>query len=69
MENACCLVNRPPSSVLEDKTPHEVWTGRKPFLSHLRVFGCHAYVHVPKDKEPSWIVNLKGASLFGIMIF
>ena len=48
METACYLVNRSPSSVLEDKTPHEVWTGKKPSLSHIRVFVCDAYVHVPK---------------------
>ena len=51
METACYLVNRSPSSALEDKTPHEVWTGKKPSLSHLRVFGCDAYVHVPKEKR------------------
>jgi len=28
-----------------------VWTGKKPSLSHLRVSGCDAYVHVPKDKR------------------
>eukprot|EP00253_Pinus_taeda_P020099 PITA_20099 len=36
METACYLVNRSPSSTLEDKTPQEVWTGKKPSLSHLR---------------------------------
>ena len=51
MEIACYLVNRSPSSTLEDKTPHEVWTGKKHSLSHLRVFGCDAYVHVPKEKR------------------
>ena len=56
VETACYLVNRSPSSALEDKTPHEVWTGKKPSLSHLRVFGCDAYVHVLKDKR----VNLDG---------
>ena len=45
------MVNRSPSSTLEDKTPQEVWTGKKPSLSHLRVFGCDAYVHVPKEKQ------------------
>ena len=50
VETTCYLVNISPSSVLEDKTPQEVWTGTKPSLSHLRVFGCDAYVHVPKEK-------------------
>eukprot|EP00253_Pinus_taeda_P008703 PITA_08703 len=36
VEIACYLVNRSPSSALEDKTPPEVWTGKKPSLSHLR---------------------------------
>ena len=51
VETACYLVNISPSSTLEDKTPHEVWTTKKPSLSHLRVFGCDAYVHVPKEKD------------------
>ena len=51
METACYLVNRSPSLALEDKNPHEVWTGKKPSLSHLKVFGCDAYVHVPKEKR------------------
>jgi hypothetical protein len=47
----CYLVNRSPSSALDDKTPHEVWSGKKPSLQHLRVFGCDAYVHVPKENR------------------
>ena len=50
MGTACYLVNKSPSSSLEDNTPHEVWNSKKPSLSHLRVFGCDAYVHVPKEK-------------------
>ena len=45
------MVNKSPSSVLEDKNPHEVWTGKKLSFLHLRVFGCDAYVHVPKEKR------------------
>jgi len=37
--------------MLEDKNPQEVWNGKKPSLSHIRVFGCDAYVHVPKEKR------------------
>eukprot|EP00253_Pinus_taeda_P009995 PITA_09995 len=50
METTCYLVNRSPSSMLEDKTPQEIWTNNKPSLSHLKVFGCDAYVHAPKEK-------------------
>eukprot|EP00253_Pinus_taeda_P021782 PITA_21782 len=42
VDTACYLVNRSPSSALEDK---------KPSLSHLGVFGCDAYVHVPMEKQ------------------
>jgi hypothetical protein len=45
----CYLVKRSPSSALDDKTPQEVWTGKEPSLTHLKVFGCDAYVHVPKE--------------------
>jgi hypothetical protein len=48
---ACYLVNRSPSSALGDKTPQEVWTGKEPSLTHLKVFGCDAYVHVPKENK------------------
>eukprot|EP00253_Pinus_taeda_P035574 PITA_35574 len=50
VDTTCYLVNRSPSLALEDKTPQEVWIGKKPSLSHLRVFGCDAYVHVLKEK-------------------
>jgi hypothetical protein len=31
-------------------TPEEKFTGKKPNVSHLRVFGCIAYMHVPDEK-------------------
>ena len=47
---ACYLINRSPTSTLVDKTSMEVWSGHKPSLRHLRVFGCEAYSYVPKEK-------------------
>ena len=29
-------------------TPYEAWSGVKPNVSALRIFGCSAYAHVPK---------------------
>jgi hypothetical protein len=51
MDTTCCLVNQSLSSTLDDMAPHEVWTGKKPSLTHLKVFGCNAYVHVPKENR------------------
>jgi hypothetical protein len=48
---ACHMVNRSPSSTLDDKTPQEVWNGKKPSITHLKVFDCEAYVHVPKENR------------------
>ena len=36
---------------MEDKTPYEAWSGDRPNVKHLRVFGCIAYAHVPKDER------------------
>jgi hypothetical protein len=43
--------NRSPHSVLQNKTPEEMFTGEKPEVSHLRIFCCPVYVNVPKDKR------------------
>jgi hypothetical protein len=49
--------NRSPHKILGNKTPKEVFTGKKPEISHLRIFGCPVFIHVPKEKrtklEPS----------------
>jgi hypothetical protein len=49
--------NKSPHRVLGGKTPGEAFTGVKPKIGHLRIFGCPAYIHVPVEKstklEPS----------------
>ena len=51
VETTCYLVNRSPTSALIDKTPQEVWIGKKTSIKNLKVFGCDADVHVPKEKR------------------
>nr|ADN34143.1 copia-type polyprotein [Cucumis melo subsp. melo] len=48
---AMYLSNRSPTRSLWNKTPQKAWTGRKPSIAHLRVFGCMAYAHIPYQKR------------------
>jgi len=32
-------------------TPEEAYSGKKPDLSHLRIFGANVYMHVMKDAK------------------
>ena len=45
------LINRSPKSTLDGGVLEEAWTRKKPSYDHLRVFGCEAYVHVPREKH------------------
>lgn len=51
--HAVYLLNRLPTKILGDVTPYEAWTGRKPSLGHLKVFGCttHAKNSAPHLKK------------------
>lgn len=46
---AVYIRNRCGTSKLNDKTPEEIWSGRRPTSSHFRVFGCLAYSWIPKE--------------------
>lgn len=50
---ACSTVvyiqNRVPHKVLGKMTPEEAFTGKKPDVSHFRIFGALAYCHIPGD--------------------
>ena len=43
LETAAFLLNRIPSKAVE-KTPYELWTGKRFGLSFLKIWGCEAYV-------------------------
>ena len=44
----CYLINRSPSTTLDGGIPEDVWTGKKLNYSHLKLFGCEAFVHITK---------------------
>jgi hypothetical protein len=43
---AVYLLNRCPTRSLQSVTPEEAWSGHKPSVTHLRVFGCVAYAKI-----------------------
>ena len=45
------LINLSPSYPLEGDIPERVWTGKFVSFEHLRVFGCKAFVHVPRNER------------------
>ena len=50
-KRAVYVQNYTPHRVLEKKTPEEVFSGKKPEVIHLRIFGCPVYIHIPKKRE------------------
>ncbi len=51
VNTAMYIKNRCPTKAFHSKTPQEAWSDRKPDVSHLRVFGCKAFAHVPDEKR------------------
>ncbi|KAK4395889.1 Retrovirus-related Pol polyprotein from transposon TNT 1-94 [Sesamum angolense] len=48
---AVYLLNRCPTRAVQNMTPIEAWSGKKPSAKHLRVFGSICYVHIPTEKR------------------
>ena len=73
----CYIANRTPMEKHSWKTPFEMVTGNKPYLSHLRMYGCKAYVlkhHIPRKQklEPrahiGYLVGYDSTNIFRIWI-
>lgn len=45
MQTTAYIINKLPTPMIENKTPHEILSGKKPTYDHFRVFGCLAYSH------------------------
>ena len=48
---AAFVQNMSPHRRLGDITAEEAFTGEKLEISHLRIFGCLVYIHVPREKR------------------
>ena len=43
--------NRIFHSALGNKTPEEMFSSERPEVSHLKIFCCPVYIHIPKEKR------------------
>jgi hypothetical protein len=43
--------NKLSHSALGFKTPKDMFSGKMPEVSHLKIFGCLVFVHIPKEKR------------------
>ncbi|KAJ9535257.1 hypothetical protein OSB04_un001652 [Centaurea solstitialis] len=50
LETAAHILNRAPTKSVE-KTPYELWKGKKPNISFLRIWGCEVYVKQPTSEK------------------
>ncbi|KAJ9557054.1 hypothetical protein OSB04_011668 [Centaurea solstitialis] len=50
LETAAHILNRAPSKSVE-KTPYELWKGKKPKMSFLKIWGCEVYVKRPTSEK------------------
>ena len=65
--------NRSPTARLQ-MTPHEAWTNEKPSLAHMRMIGCIAWVHIPKEKrkkldersQKCFLIGYEGTNIFRV---
>ena len=66
MDAMAYIYNRTPrASNEENVTPMESLTGLVPDLAHLRVFGCRAYMHVPKARRKKMQAKAKAGIFVG----
>ena len=53
------VINLSPVVALDGDVPNRVWFDKDVFYDHLKVFGCKACVHVPKDEWSKLDVKTK----------
>lgn len=61
---ASYLRNRSPSASVNHQIPFELWHNEKVSLDHLKVFGCLAFVQIPKEKRINKFASVAVEQIF-----
>ncbi|KAI5317658.1 hypothetical protein L3X38_037365 [Prunus dulcis] len=64
VHTAVYLLNRSPTKALDNITPFEAYSGRKPGIGHLKVFGSLCFVYVPAETRQ----KLDAKSVKGVFV-
>ena len=64
VDTTCYVVNISLTTYLVNKPPYETWAG-KPSLTHLRIFGCDSFVHIPKERRQNLDSKLEKCIFIG----
>ncbi|CAB0017411.1 unnamed protein product, partial [Nesidiocoris tenuis] len=64
INTAAYILNRTGPSGIVDKSPFELWYGKKPSIKNLRIIGSICYAHVPKQLRK----KLSKKAIKGILI-
>ena len=62
---AAYVLNRCPTKRLQSITPEEAWTGDKPTVNHLRIFGSLSYRHIPDERRKKLDDKIEALILVG----
>ena len=62
------LMNRCTMSRVHNITPHEMFYGKKPNLSHIRIFGSIAFIHIPNQKQQNLDPKSETCILVGYLL-
>ena len=44
------ILNRSGTKAVDGKTPQEAYSGKKPSVAHLKVFGTECFMHIPDEE-------------------
>jgi hypothetical protein len=68
INTAVYLKNRSPTRCLDNVTPFEALYGSKPAVNNLKVFGCKAFAHIPKENRRKLDTKLLNVFSLGIIL-
>lgn len=60
------VLNQCPTLAVKDITPEEAWSGVKPSVENVRVFGCVCHVHVPDVRRTKLEDKIFSCVLLGV---